>query len=154
MYLVRAYSRNSGQRLILTRKDTFLWKEHFLQKRTLFMKKGHQIFHPSYSNLFLSFLDQNKVLYNFRNMECNIGLEYTLPVASNVHISTTLSNSLWKNVNDWKIYVPVVPIIMPFKVLKHLCSGKISSSLLAGKNLVVFSILTHTTVGFFLPGKC
>ena len=154
MYLVRAYSRNSGQRLILIRKDTFLWKEHILQKRTLFMKKCHQIFHPSYSNFFLSFLDQNKVLYNFRNMECNIGLEYTLPVASNVHISTTLSHSLWKNVNDWTIYVPVVPIIMPLKVLKHLCSGKISFYLLAGKNLVVFSILTHTTVGFFLPGKC
>ena len=128
MYLVRAYSRNSGQHLIMARKGTFLWK------KSTFYKKGHQIFHPSYSIPFLNVLHQNKALYNFHkrgqhsivkyNIECNIGLEYTLLVASNAHL-------LWKNVNDWKSYIPAVPMIMALKVLKYFSNGKISFFLFA-----------------------
>ena len=60
----------------------------------------------------------------------NIGLEYALLVASNSHISTTLSHLLWKNINDSKSYVLAVPMIMSFKVLKYFFSGKISFLLL------------------------
>ena len=78
MALLRAYSRNLGQRSILSRKGTFL-------------KKGHQKF---------CVLHRNKALYNFREkgqrsiVERDIGLEYALLVASNFHISTTLSHPL------------------------------------------------------------
>ena len=78
MPLVVAYSRNLGQRSILARKDTFL-------------KKRHQKF---------SVLHRNKALYNFRKkgqrsvVKRDIGLEYALLVASNFHISTTLSHRL------------------------------------------------------------
>ena len=57
MPLVRAYSRNLGQRLILARKGTF-WK------------KGTKILPLS-----------------GRGVKHNIGLEYALLVASNSHIS-------------------------------------------------------------------
>ena len=106
MYLIKAYSRNSAQRLILAPKGHF-----FMKKRALFLKKAYKIFHPSYSIPILSFLHQNKALYNFRkrrqcsivksSIERNRGLKYTLLVASNAHISTTLSHPRWKNVNDW-----------------------------------------------------
>ena len=79
-------------------------------KKSTFYKKGHFIFHPSYLISFLSALHQNKALYNFRkrgqrsivkrNIERNIGLQDTLLVASNAHISITLSHPLRKNVND------------------------------------------------------
>ena len=55
------------------------------------MKKGHQKFHRlPYSIPFLSFLHQNKALYNFCKrgqrliVECNIGLEYALPKLENL----------------------------------------------------------------------
>ena len=44
--LPRAYSRNFGQRSILTRKGTFY------EKRTLFLKKGHQKLHSPPLNPF------------------------------------------------------------------------------------------------------
>ena len=47
-------------------------------------------------------------------------------VASNTHISTPLFCPLWKITNDSKGYVPAVPMIMSFKVLKYFSSGKIS----------------------------
>ena len=47
-------------------------------------------------------------------------------VASNVHISTTFFRPLSKVVNDSKSYVPAVPIIMSFKVLKEFPISKIS----------------------------
>ena len=50
----------------------------------------------------------------------------SLMVASNVHISTTLFRPLSKVVNDSKNYVPAVPIIMSFKVLKEFPIDKIS----------------------------
>ena len=40
---IRAYSRNLGQRSILVRKGTFY------EKRTLFLKKGHQKCHPLFN---------------------------------------------------------------------------------------------------------
>ena len=87
------------------KKGHFICKKDTFEKRALFLKKRHQIFHPPpYSIPFLSVLYQNKALYNFRkrgrssivkrNIEPNIGLEYTLLVASNAHISTTLSHPL------------------------------------------------------------
>ena len=107
MLLVRAYSKNTGQRSIFARKGTFyekgelfMKKGHFFEKRALFLKKGHQNFHPSYSIPFLSVLHHNKALYNFRKrgqhsiVERNIGLESALLVVSNAHISTTLSHPL------------------------------------------------------------
>ena len=59
MSLVRAYSRNLGQRSILARKSTFL------------KKKRHQNFNPPplYSIPFVSVLHQNKALHNFRKRE-------------------------------------------------------------------------------------
>ena len=62
-------------------------------------------------------------------IECNINLEYTMLVASNLHISA-LSQPLWKNGNDWKRYVPAVPMISTNE------------------------IWTHTTVGVFHQKKC
>ena len=120
MPLVRAYSRNLGQHLILARKGTFL-------------KKGHQQLYPlPYSFPFLSVLHQNKALHNFHKreqcsiVERNTGLEYTLLVVLNSHISTT-SHPLWKNANYSKIYVLAVSIMIMFlKVLKYFFSGKIS----------------------------
>ena len=50
----------------------------------------------------------------------------SLMVASNVHISTTLFLPLSKVLNDSKSYVPAVPIIMSFKVLKEFPISKIS----------------------------
>ena len=54
-------------------------------ERKLFLKKGHQKFHPlPYSIPVLSVLHRNKALYNFHKrgqhliVECNIGLEYVL----------------------------------------------------------------------------
>ena len=126
MPLVRAHSRNLGQHSILARKGI--------------LKKGHQKFYTPllpYSIPFLRVLRQNKALYNFCKrrqrsiVERNIGLEYTLLVASNSHISTILSHPLWKNVNDSKSYVLAVPMIMSFKVLKYFFSGKISFFLFA-----------------------
>ena len=46
-------------------------------------------------------------------------------VASNTHISAPLFCPLWKIVNDLKSYVPAVPMIMSFRVLKHFSTGKI-----------------------------
>ena len=89
MPLVRAHSRNLGQHSILARKGI--------------LKKGHQKFYTPllpYSIPFLRVLRQNKALYNFCKrrqrsiVERNIGLEYTLLVASNSHISTILSHPL------------------------------------------------------------
>ena len=131
MPLVRAYSRNFGQRSILARKGTF------------FLKKGHQKF---------LVLHRNKALYNFRKRgqrsisELGIGLEYALLVGSNSHISTTLSHSLWKNVNGSKSCVLAVPMIISFKVLKYFFSWKIffficlpmKTRSQAGKNVVFF----------------
>ena len=126
MPLVRAHSRNLGQHSILARKGI--------------LKKGHQKFYTPllpYSIPFLRVLRQNKALYNFCKrrqrsiVERNIGLEYTLLVALNSHISTILSHPLWKNVNDSKSYVLAVPMIMSFKVLKYFFSGKISFFLFA-----------------------
>ena len=97
MPLVRAYSRNLGQRSILARKGTF------------FNKSAPKILPPSsahYSIPFLSVLHRNKALYNFRKrgqrsiVKHNIGLEYALLVASNSHVSRRLSHPYWKNVND------------------------------------------------------
>ena len=92
------------------------------------MKKGHQKF---------CVLPRDKDLYNFRKrgqssiVERDIGLEYPLLVASNFHISTTLSQPLWKNVNDSKSYILAVPMIMSFKVLKYFFSSKKSCFLFA-----------------------
>ena len=93
MPLVRVYSRNLGQRLKLARKGTF-------------MKKGTKYLTPPppYLIPFLSVLHRNKALYNFFKrqqrsiFERNIGLEYTLLVALNSHISTTLSHSFYLTV--------------------------------------------------------
>ena len=143
----------------MARKGTFLWK------KSTFYKKGHQIFHPSYSIPFLNVLHQNKALYNFHkrgqhsivkyNIECNIGLEYTLLVASNAHISKTLSHPLWKNVNDWKSYVPTVPRIMFFKVLKYFSNGKIRFFLVAFQIFFLFfrNLDPHNS-RLFSPEKC
>ena len=49
-----------------------------------------------------------------------------LLVASNTHILTPLFCALWKIVNDSKSFVPAVPMIMSFKVLKYFFSGEIS----------------------------
>ena len=73
---------------------------------------------PSPSSIqspFLSVFRRNKALYNFRKtgqhsiVERDIGLEYALLVASNSHISTALSNPLWKlwmteNVIYWQCH--------------------------------------------------
>ena len=64
-------------------------------------------------------------------VERKIGLEYALLVALNSHILTTLSDPLWKIVNESKSYVLAVPMNMPFKVLKYFFSGKISFFLFA-----------------------
>ena len=84
-------------------------KEHFFKKRA---PKNP----PPYSIPSLSAFHRNKALCNFSKrgkgtiVECNKGLQYALPVASNSYISTTLSD----------------PVIMSFKFLKHFFSGKIS----------------------------
>ena len=142
MYLVKAYSRNSGYGLILARKGTFF-------------EKGIPNISPL---LFIPFF-ASKDVYNIckreqcsivkRNIERNVGLEYTLLAALNAHISTTLSHSLCKSINDWKGYVPAVPMTMSFKVLKYFVIAKrVSFYFLTGK--IFFSeILTHTRVGFF-----
>ena len=122
MYLVKAYSRNSGYGLILARKGTFF-------------EKGIPNISPL---LFIPFF-ASKDVYNIckreqcsivkRNIERNVGLEYTLLAALNAHISTTSSHSLCKSVNV-KGYVPAVPMIMSFKVLKYFCKSKTSFFLL------------------------
>ena len=72
----------------------------------------------------------NKALYNFRKrgqrsiVSNNMGLEYALLVASNYHMSATLSHPLWKNVNDSKCFILAVPISMSFKVLKYFSVAK------------------------------
>ena len=122
MPLVRACSRNLGQHSILTRKSTFL------------KKKQHQKFYPlpPFSISFVSVLHWNKGLYNFHKrgqrsiVEGNIGLEYSLLVASNSHISTALFHALWKNVNNSKSNVLAVPMTISVKVLKYFFSDKIS----------------------------
>ena len=83
MPLVRAYSRNLGQRLILARKGTFC----NMGTKILPLSGGGE------------------------GVKHNIGLEYALLVASNSHTSR-LSHPLWKNVNDSKSYVVAVPMIM------------------------------------------
>ena len=79
--LVRTYSRNLRQRLILARKDTF------------YEKRAPKISPPSpspYSVSFLSVLHQNKALHNFcKRMEClivehNMSLEYAPPVLNKI----------------------------------------------------------------------
>ena len=80
-------------------------------------------------------------------------------VASNIHISTTLSDPLWKNINYSKSYVLAVPIVISFKVLNCFSINKnkfLSISLPVitrsqTKKLIFFfsEILTHTTVDFF-----
>ena len=119
-----------------------------MKKGHFFWKKGTKYFTPPYSIPFLSVLYQNKALYNFRkrgrssivkrNIEPNIGLEYALLVASNAHISTTLSHPLWKSVNDWKSYVPAMPVIMSFKVLKYFSNEKINFFLFACRKKFFF----------------
>ena len=52
-------------------------------------------------------------------------------IASNTHISRPLFRPLWKIVNDLKSYVPAVPMIMSFKVLKFISIDKISFFLFA-----------------------
>ena len=55
-------------------------------------------------------------------------------IASNTHMKylyTPLFCPLWTIVNDLNSYVPAVPIIMLFKVLKYFASGKISFFLFA-----------------------
>ena len=117
----------------------------------------------SYWIPFLSVLHRNKALFNFRKrgqrsiVQRNVGLEYAQLVASNSHISTTLSHTLWKNVNDSKSYVLAVPVIMSFKVVKYFCSGKIvffyllaCGNKISNRKKCLFSeILAHTTAGFF-----
>ena len=130
MPLVTAYSRKLGHRSILARTGSF------------FEKRAPKILRlpPSphtYSILFLSDLHRNKALYDFRKrgqrsiVERNISLEYSLLVASNSHISTTLCHLLWKNVNGSKIYVLTVPMMISFKVFRYFLSGKISFFLFA-----------------------
>ena len=54
-------------------------------------------------------------------------------------------------------YVPAVPVIMSFKVLKYFCSGKIvffyllaCGNKISNRKKCLFSeILAHTTAGFF-----
>ena len=79
--LVRTYSRNLRQRLILARKDTF------------YEKRAPKISPPSpppYSVSFLSVLHQNKALHNFcKRMKClivehNMSLEYAPPVLNKI----------------------------------------------------------------------
>ena len=110
MPLFRAYSRNLGQRSILVRRGTYLNRAY---SKNL---EQHSIFYPLpppsppsfFSIPFLSVLDRNKVLQNFRKreqrliVERNKGLDYALLVASNSHILTILSHPLWKNVNESK----------------------------------------------------
>ena len=88
-------------------------------------------------------------------------------VASNAHILTPLFHTLGKIIKDSKSYVPTVPMITSFKVLKQFFSGKISFSLFPNlwygdfkpEILMLFSeIFTHTTVGLIekgllFPGK-
>ena len=52
-------------------------------------------------------------------------------VAPNTHNLTPLFRPLWKIVNDSKSFVPVVAMMMSFKVLKYFSSGKISFFLFA-----------------------
>ena len=66
MYLVRAYSRNSRQHLILARKGTFFYEKRALFiKRSLFMKKG-TLFEKRAPNILPLLFNQNKAWYNFR----------------------------------------------------------------------------------------
>ena len=84
-----------------------------------------------------------KKYFNNRNITlnyyfiCNINmrgnflyLEMPL-VASNTHNLTSLFHPLWKIVNISKSFVPAVPMIISFKVLKYFSSGKISFFLFA-----------------------
>ena len=126
MPLVRAYSRDLGQHSISTRKGTFFWKKGTKNFTSPFPHP------PPYSVSLLSVLHRKKAFYNSCKrrqrsiVEHNIGLEYTLLVASSFHILTALSHPLRKNANDSKSYVPPVPMIISFKVFKYFFSGKIS----------------------------
>ena len=77
-----------------------------------------------------------KYFYN-RNITLNYAASYIKPisevalpgnasVASNSHISATLSHPLWKDVKDWKSYLLAVAMIMSFEVLKYFFSAQIS----------------------------
>ena len=134
------------KRILLIKKDTFYEKEHFL------LKIRHQIFDPYYSIPFLSVLHQIKLCIISQmgaalNSETLYWMQYTMLVASNPHIST-LSQPLWKNGNDWKRYVPAVPMIMSFKVF---LMAKYVSFYLLARTFSPSEIWTHTTVGVFHP---
>ena len=79
---------------------------------------------------------------------------YAMLVVSNAHISTTLSHPLSKNINDWKSYVPAVPMIMFFKVLKYFSNDKISFFLFAWPNFLFFRNLEPHSSRLFSPEKC
>ena len=107
----------------------------------------------------------NEALYNFRKrgqrsiVSSNMGLEYALLVASNYHMSTTLSHPLRKNVNDSKCFLLAVPIILSFKVLKYFSVAKrnffylLSCGNEISNRKKLFFFLTHTTEGFFHKKK-
>ena len=162
MYLVRVYSRNSGQHFILARKGTFyekralfIKKDTFYEKEHFLLKIRHQIFHPYYSIPFLSVLHQIKLCIISQmgaalNSETLYWMQYTMLVASNPHIST-LSRPLWKNGNDWKRYVPAVPMIMSFKVF--LMAKYVSFYLLARIFFPLRNLDPHNS-RCFSPEKC
>ena len=145
MYLVKAYSRNSGYGLILARKGTFF-------------EKGIPNISPL---LFIPFF-ASKDVYNIckreqcsivkRNIERNVGLEYTLLAALNAHISTTSSHSLCKSVNV-KGYVPAVPMIMSKFWSIFVRAKRVSFYFLAGKNFSFRNLDPHKS-RFFLPEQC
>ena len=68
------------------------------------------------------FICKSNIRGNFIYLEMHL-------VGSNTHISTPLFCPLSKSVNDSKSYVPTVPMMMSFKVLKYFSGGKISSCL-------------------------
>ena len=155
MYLVRAYSRNWGQHLILPKKDSFYEKKStfyktgdFLWKKGIYLKKGHQMFHPLYSIPFLSVLHQNKGLKKFlkRGPAFDGQTQYWTQYRSRIHPAgsikcpyfNSITQPLWKDVNDWKNDVPVVPMIMSFKVWKYFSNGKISFFLFLCWNFFFF----------------
>ena len=91
---------------------------------------------------------------------------------SEITLSGTVSGSIkcpyfhsiiLSTVNDSKSYVPAVPMIMSFEVLKYFSSSKISFYMLAcgnkissrEKSMILFRNLDHATVGLIEKGfKC
>ena len=115
----------------------FMKKEHFLWKRALSLKIGHQIFHPSYSIPFLSVFYQMKLCVISQNRAAfNSQTLYWMQNRSGIyHAGSIKSQNLKYNVKQAYIF-NLIFVGIPSSLILSVKNRAIKGFLLMDQNLI------------------